>query len=393
MNRGLQLVPTASFSAPRDTKNVVAEGRAPMKDGRSVASRGNRKVQSGGSAHSMLSSSGAIIRRLLEMHGVDPVALARQSGMDLPPLSSHGERVETDKFDALLRGAIPRIADPTFGLQAARCWHPGNLGVLGHAWISSSTLRTGANRLVRYFRVVGERGHFETEEMAEGLKLRFWAGRGDPATEPVAAVAVDIGMSLLLDMCRLTAGAALRPIAASLRRSRPASPLAYERFFGCSIEFGAKENSLTLSAIDADRTLDSSNRQLASVFDKMLTEELARIDRTDVVARCKAAILEHLTSGEMPEKEAAVQLHMSPRTLQRKLAEAGTSYKSLVDATRKDLALRYIDDPLRSVTDITFALGFSGPSSLTRAFKRWTGVSPSDYRSTDVAERSDLLHE
>jgi len=235
---------------------------------------------------------------------------------------------------------------------------------------------------VRYFRIIGERGHFETEEVVDGLKLRFWAGRGDPATEPVAAVAVDIGMSLLLDMCRLNAGAALRPLAVSLRRLRPASVLAYERFFGCAIEFAAKENALVLAAADADRPLQTSDQLLASVFDQMLAEQLARLDRSDVVARCKAAILEHLASGEASEDEAAARLHMSPRTLQRKLAEARTSYSALVDATRKDLALRYIDDPQRSITDITFSLGFAGPSSLTRAFKRWTGVSPSDYRAT-----------
>lgn len=318
---------------------------------------------------------------------MDVVDLARQAGVDLTQVPSSSERIDTDKVDALLRVAIRRIADPAFGLQAARCWHPGNLGVLGHAWLSSSTLRTGANRLVRYFRIVGERGQFEAEAVTGGLELRFWAGRGDPAIEPVAAVAVDVGMSLLLDMCRLNAGAALRPIAVRLRRRRPVSPLAYERFFGCSIEFNAKENALVLSADDADRPLDSSNRQLALVFDKMLAEQLARLDRTDVVTRCKATILEHLASGEISEHDAAAQLHMSPRTLQRKLAEARTSYSSLIDDTRKDLALRYIGDPQRSITDITFSLGFAGPSSLTRAFKRWTGVSPSDYRSTASALR------
>ena len=78
---------------------------------------------------------------------------------------------------------------------------------------------------------------------------------------------------------------------------------------------------------------------------------------------------------------------MSPRTLQRKLAEAHTSYTALVDGTRKDLALRYIDQPHLSITDITFSLGFAGPSSLTRAFKRWTGVNPTEYRAAANATR------
>jgi AraC-like DNA-binding protein len=113
----------------------------------------------------------------------------------------------------------------------------------------------------------------------------------------------------------------------------------------------------------------------------MLTEELARLDRSDVVSRCRAAVLEHLASGEGPAEDTAKQLYMSPRTLQRKLAEANTTNLQLVDDTRRNLALRYIEDPRRSVTDITFSLGFSQPSAFTRAFKRWTGLSPSDYRA------------
>jgi AraC-like DNA-binding protein len=204
---------------------------------------------------------------------------------------------------------------------------------------------------------------------------------------PIAAVLVDIVMALLLDMCRMNAGAALRPVAASLRRRKPNPGDAYEHFFGCPVQFSAEENSFVLSARDADRALPSANRQLAAVFDRMLTEELAHLDRSDVVSRCRAAVLEQLSSGEGTEEETAKQLHMSARTLQRKLADANTTYLQLVDDTRKDLALRYIEDPRRSVTDITFSLGFSQPSAFTRAFKRWTGRNPSEYRTKSPSAR------
>jgi AraC-like DNA-binding protein len=328
-----------------------------------------------------LASMGQMFRRLLEMHGLDAVELARQAGVDLSTIPAPTDRIEADKLDAILRLAIPLIRDPAFGLQAARCWHPSNLGVLGHAWLSSSTLRTGLKRMSRYFRLVGERAITEIEESRQGVKVRFWAKRGNPAVVAVAAVLVDVAMALLLDMCRMNAGAALRPMAASLRRGRPENVDAYERFFGCPVRFSAEENAFVLSAKDADRSLPSSNKQLAAVFDRMLTEELARLDKSDVIARCRATVLENLPSGEASAKEAARQLHMSPRTLQRKLAEAQTTYVQLVDDTRKDLALRYIEDPRRSVTDITFSLGFSQPSAFTRAFRRWTGLAPSEYRA------------
>ena len=88
-----------------------------------------------------LASMGQVFRRLLEMHGVDAVAIARLAGVDLLAVPGPAERVDAEKLDVVLLAAVPLIEDPAFGLQAARCWHPANLGVLGHAWLSSSTLR------------------------------------------------------------------------------------------------------------------------------------------------------------------------------------------------------------------------------------------------------------
>jgi AraC-like DNA-binding protein len=330
---------------------------------------------------------GHVVRRLIEMHGLDAAGLAHEAGFDLAAVREPAERIDTDRLDAVLRLAIPLIDDPSFGLQAARCWHPANLGVLGHAWLTCSTLRSGLSRMARYFRLIGERGAIEIEDTAEGVEVRFWAKRGNPATVAVAAVIVDMAMAVLLDMCRMNAGAALRPLTARLRRGIPAHPEAYRRFFGCAVRFGAEENAFVLSTEEADQLLPSANRQLAAVFDRMLAEELARLDRHDVVARCRAAVLEQLASGETSTPNTAQRLHMSARTLQRKLAAARTTYEQLVDDARKDLALRYMADPQRSITDITFSLGFSQPSAFTRAFRRWTGASPTDFRTRAAASR------
>ena len=325
-----------------------------------------------------LASLAQIFRRLLEMHGLDSSAIGREAGLDLTRLPGPTERIEADKIDAVVRKAAALIPNPAFGLQAARCWHPANLGVLGHAWLASSTLRTGLKRLERYWQVVGQRATTTVEQTRQGLKVTYRRKPGDPL---VAAIVADIAMSVMLDMCRMNAGASLRPIGVSLRRREPAGKEAYVRFYGCAVRFGAEDDAFVLATRDVDRRLLPSNRQLAAVLDRMLTEELARLDKGDVVTQCKAAVLDYLESGEMSEQQMARQLRVSRRTLQRKLAEANTTYLKLVDETRRDLALRYIEDPVRTITDITFTLGFSQQSAFTRAFKRWTGLSPSDYRT------------
>ena len=259
--------------------------------------------------------------------------------------------------------------------------------MLGYAWLSSSTLRTAIRRFHRYQHIVGERGATEVEEVSDGLKIRFWAKRGDPATVAVAAVIIDIFMSILVSMCRLNAGPECSPIAVNLRRREPENAGVYADFFGCPVHFCASENSIVLDTHAVDRLLPTSNRQLAAVLDGMLAEELARLDKSDIVARCRFAVLDSLTSGAITEEDAAAHLHMSARTLQRKLGEAELTYQQLVDDTRKDLAMRYIADPARSLIDITFSLGFSQPSAFTRAFKRWSGLTPREYRRQ---QRSNL---
>ncbi|UCH46521.1 MAG: AraC family transcriptional regulator [Betaproteobacteria bacterium] len=331
-----------------------------------------------------LASIGQVFRRVLELHGVDAVGIAREVGIDLATPPTPAARVDANKFDAIMKIALPLIDDPAFGLQAARCWHPANLGVLGHAWLSSSTLRTCLRRLDQYHRIVGERADIRAEEGEHGITVTVSFPTVDPT---VASVTYDMCMSLLIDMCRMNAGASLRPVMVSLTRDRPDDVSPYRRFFGVPVRFGAKQNAFQIATKDAERLLPSSNRQLALVFDKMLTEELARLVKDDVITRCKAVVLEHLAAGETSEEETAKALHMSTRSLQRKLAQAETSYVQLVDETRRDLAMRYIEDPSRSSTEIAFELGFSAPSAFTRAFKRWTGQSPTEFREKRTTEQ------
>jgi AraC-like DNA-binding protein len=187
-----------------------------------------------------------------------------------------------------------------------------------------------------------------------------------------------------MGMCRMNFGESLRPGGVTLGRVRPPDAAPWERFFGCRVAFGAAQDGFQLSGRDADAPLPVANRQLAGALDAILAKQLAGLDGGNVAARCKAALLERLASGESPEQDIATSLHMSRRTLQRKLAEADLTYQQLLDDTRHELALCYVDDPGRSLTEITFLLGFSGQSAFTRAFRRWTGTSPSGYRARGI---------
>lgn len=325
-----------------------------------------------------LATLGLIAQRVLEMHGLDATAMLARHGIDRALLDNPEARIPSRAWDALARDAAAAIPDPAFGLLAARCWHPSNLGALGYAWLTSSTLRTGLGRVVRYWRLLGEASSTRLEEAPVGLTFVLARQAQDPVS---GAVTVDFVVSLLVDMCRMNAGSALRPLAVRLRRARPADHQVYRRFFGCTVYFDADEDSITIARRDVDRQLPTSNRHLAWTLDRILAEQLARLDQDDVVARCQAQLFDQLSSGEVSEDSMATRLHMSRRTLQRKLAEADLTYQKLVDDTRRDLALRHLENPRHSLSDITFLLGFSQQSAFTRAFKRWTGLSPAEYRA------------
>jgi AraC-like DNA-binding protein len=324
-----------------------------------------------------LATMGQVLVRLIEMHGVDARVLVREAGVDPAGLRDPSARIPSSVGDAVVLRAAALIPDPAFALRAARCWHPSNLGALGHAWLASSTLHTGLRRLERYGRILGEKGQMKIIDGRDGLRFSHDHRRGDPL---LRALGADFTMSLVLDMCRMNYGASLRPLDVRLTRAKPADIEPYRHYYGCPVQFGAREDSFLLSARAAHEPLPTANRQLAGMLDEILVAQLAALDRNNLPARCKSNLLEQLTSGELTESEMAKQLHMSRRTLQRKLAESNTTYQKLVDDTRRDLALRYMEDSGKTLTDVTFLLGFSGQSAFTRAFKRWTGMSPTDFR-------------
>jgi AraC-like DNA-binding protein len=191
----------------------------------------------------------------------------------------------------------------------------------------------------------------------------------------------DYLLSIIMGMCRVNCGGTLNPVAVNLRRPEPKNQKPYLDFFGCDVRFDAGENGFVLGSRVVDMPLPSGNHELAVTFDTILAGQMAALGAGDITTRCKDYLLKQLTSGEPSEQALANALGMSLRSLQRKLGELGTTYKRLLDETRYDLALKYLDDPKRSITEITFLLGFSEQSAFTRAFKRWSEKSPTTYRA------------
>ena len=146
------------------------------------------------------------------------------------------------------------------------------------------------------------------------------------------------------------------------------------------MEFDAPEYSLHFDKPALERLLPTGNAEVARANDQVIMAYLAQLQRNDLVMQVKVALIERLPSGPVSKEQLSEALGVSLRTLQRKLADEGTSFKQLLDETRRDLAEGYIKNTQVSIGEITYLLGFSEVSNFSRAFKRWTGLAPAEFR-------------
>jgi AraC-like DNA-binding protein len=313
---------------------------------------------------------------LLESYGIDPEPLFWEMAMDPEFMEQPGGRYRLDSIDKLWSKASEVIGDPCFGLKAAELWHPSYLSALGYAMLASNCLRTALERVLRYHRVLSDEEFMKLEETEEGLRynLIFSHEWRDIPERSDAALAVT------LSMCRLNYRADLAPVSVTLTHPKPICSAKFFEYFRSPVVFDAPTNSLTLPMDAVDKKLPGSNPLLAEINDQVMIKYLAELDQESITHKVQATIIDQLPSGNVTDESVAQDLHVSPRKLQRQLQSVGTTFNTLLNETRRDLARTYLRDHHHNMTEIAFLLGFSESSAFSRAFKRWLGVSPSEYR-------------
>jgi len=274
--------------------------------------------------------------------------------------------------------AIEATGNPCLGLLAARQFQPAVLHGLGFAWLASDTLLDALHRLVRYSRFINSAVEFHVQAQAHTTELVASVPDIFPNFVPAG---VDLGMAMFLRMCQITAGQPLMPVQVAMQRPEPPCKAEFAEMFGPSIEYNAADNRLCFDNEQINRPLTTANPELARINDQTVVDYLARFDRSSIAMQVRSRIIEQLPDGIPRQENIAETLHVSLRSLQRRLKEEETSYKDLLEDTRQALALQYLRESHRSIGEITYLLGFSEPSNFTRAFKRWTGKTPAEHRS------------
>lgn len=290
-------------------------------------------------------------------------------------------RVDVPASDHLWREAAARSGDPDFGLHFAQRLDLDGFHVVGHIASNSRTLGEALERVVAYARLLHDAGRTELEKV--GGVWRFFPGcRGLPeppqrhVAEFSAASAVLIGRMITARPCA--------PVHVQFEHARPPSTDTHERLFGVTPSFGAVDTHLAFDAATvalpvSPRGPNGVGRYLESYGQQLLTALQPVPD--DLEGQVVRALVTGLQTGAVGITPIARRIGMTARTLQRRLAASGTSFADLVQRARRAAAERYLSDGVLPMAEISFLLGFADQSNFHRAFRRWTGVTPGEYRA------------
>ena len=316
---------------------------------------------------------------LQENYGVDPQPLFRDSRINPGKFQRPGSRVPFSKMDVLWRLATEASGDAEFGLKVGSRVTPGDFYVLGHAWLASETLHGAFRRLARFIQVLSTAGSSLTVSMDDDscTLVETFENR---VVQPQPA-AMDAGFAALIRMCDFVTATPVRPWRVVLPEGIDGRGINYAAALGCPVEFGDIE-VWQFSKADVEARLSGSIPEVADAVEVIANEYLSSLDEGTVAHEVREMLIQMMPSGRSDQETVAKRLYRSRSTLQRQLVAEGTSYRQILESTRQSLAENYLRSDDYSQAEVAFMLGFTDQSNFARAFRRWTGMTPGEYRRT-----------
>jgi AraC-like DNA-binding protein len=328
--------------------------------------------------HSTIGPIGTIIAQALEGAGLDAGAMFEAAGLDLESLRDPNVRMPAEALVQLLNLASERCQDPVFGLRLANYVHPTTFYSLGMAMCFSETLEDFLERYIKYFRMITTNDELHAIRQDDVYLLKVIPREG----MPLIPIRIDGLAAITVSTIRVALGSNFAPEFVHLARPSPrGQEQKYEQFFGCPVTFDTPFTEIGIAAAELSTQLPSANPELVDFYEQLTRDYLLKIDRADFPGRVRKELIRLLPTGVSGKDQVAQALNISTRTLYNKLEGAGTTYREVLDGTRRELAEGYIRQDL-PIFEIAYLIGFSDTANFSRAFKKWTGQSPMEYRET-----------
>ena len=329
--------------------------------------------------------AGSYLQPLLEAaaaRGLSSEALARAAGLPQHALQPLPESLNADDYVRLLDTAAELAGDPHFGLHVGERVKLGTYTVYGLILLSCRDFGQALEQTMRYEQLAHDLGRSELGT-DEGIASYTWHSNYDPQHRHLAD-SVFAGIRVFGNWL---AGTTLP--APQLRLTHDGGPAEqrteYERVLGTMPAFGAAANVACFDAQMLSWPVPNADVSLYPVLqqhaDQLLRQRALSQGQSSITQQVRAVIIASLAHGQVRLATIAEELKLSPRTLQRKLNEAGATFQQVLDQARFELAKDYLKRPELSLVDIAFLLGYQEQSAFNHAFKEWAGVNPGAYRS------------
>ncbi len=308
----------------------------------------------------------------------DPSSLLIDAGID-PQLLQHPEnRIPFEQQAHLWQLVSDACDNESLPLLFGQQSQPASFSMAGYIAMNSQTIGEALDASQTYQVAAGQGGELSVVRDDKFIEVHYHPIElGYPSTALRSCAMLTANMAL----GQWLIGVSYTPTLVHLSMQPPQDRTAFDDFFQCPVVFGQAENFLRFPAEVASTPIPHASLELLNLMkqraEKVIADSIGKQSLSAQVARLLADSL----MGQEPDKSyISEQLGMSQRTLQRKLAKENSSYQEVLDQTRHNLALDYLRQKPLSISDIAYLLGFAEPSTFYRAFKKWHGMTPGQYR-------------
>lgn len=312
-------------------------------------------------------------------YGIDPLPAFRQANIDTAKFRRPGARVPLSKMTRLWDTCVYLTHDRQFGMKVGARAEPSDFYVLGHAWLASATLRGGLERLCRYAHVLST-AIADVKVLVEDDRLVFVESTKDPSIV-VHRTADEAGIVAFFRFCEIVKREPVRPLEVELVFPEESRRDYLEEFLDCPVSWGNEEERFYFSRAEFEEELPGSIPDVLDSSSRIAERYLETLEQGRVATEVRKLLIQMLPSGKADQDSIAGRLYRSTSTLQRQLTAEGTNYRDILESTRRSLAEQYLREGGYSQAEIAFMVGFSDQSNFARAFKRWTGMSPGQFRN------------